>query len=68
MFGFLGNKSGSLVGLDIGSSSVKLVALSKSGNGYTLEAYAVVSLPPTAVIDGNIQDVGEVAETIEKGC
>ncbi|WP_415883239.1 type IV pilus assembly protein PilM [Neptuniibacter sp. QD34_54] len=66
MFGFLGNKSGSLVGLDIGSSSVKLVALSKSGSGYTLEAYAVVSLPPTAVIDGNIQDVGEVAETIEK--
>lgn len=66
MFGFLGNKSSSLVGLDIGSSSVKLVALSKSGRNYTLEAYAVVSLPPTAVIDGNIQDVGEVGATIEK--
>lgn len=66
MFGLLGNKSSSLVGLDIGSSSVKLVALSKSGHGYALEAYAVVSLPPTAVIDGNIQDVGEVAGTIEK--
>lgn len=66
MFGFLGNKSSSLVGLDVGSSSVKLVALSKSGKSYTLEAYAVVSLPPTAVIDGNIQDVGEVGATIEK--
>lgn len=66
MFGLLGNKSSSLVGLDIGSSSIKLVALSKSGSGYSLEAYAVVSLPPTAVIDGNIQDVGEVADTIEK--
>ena len=66
MFGFLGSKSGSLVGLDIGSSSVKLVALSKSGSGFTLEAYAVVSLPPTAVIDGNIQDVAEVASTLEK--
>ncbi|MFT6352542.1 MAG: type IV pilus assembly protein PilM [Neptuniibacter pectenicola] len=66
MFGLLGNKSGSLVGLDIGSSSVKLVALSKNGQSYSLEAYAVVSLPPTAVIDGNIQDVGEVAATIEK--
>lgn len=66
MFGFLGNKSSSLVGLDIGSSSVKLVALSKSGKSYTLEAYAIVSLPPTAVIDGNIQDVTEVAYTIEK--
>ncbi|EAR61420.1 type IV pilus assembly protein PilM [Neptuniibacter caesariensis] len=66
MFGFLGNKSGSLVGVDVGSSSVKLVALSKSGNGFSLEAYAVVSLPPTAVIDGNIQDVIEVTTTIEK--
>ena len=66
MLGFLGNKSGSLVGLDVGSSSVKLVALSKSGSDFTLEAYAVVSLPPTAVIDGNIQDVAEVSETIEK--
>jgi type IV pilus assembly protein PilM len=51
VFGLLGNKSGSLVGLDIGSSSVKLVALSKNGQSYSLEAYAVVSLPPTAVID-----------------
>jgi len=66
VLGFLGNKSGSLVGLDVGSSSVKLVALSKSGSDFTLEAYAVVSLPPTAVIDGNIQDVAEVSETIEK--
>ena len=66
MFGFLGNKSGNLVGLDIGSSSVKLVALSKNGRGYGLEAYAVVSLPPSAVIDGNIQDVADVAFCIEK--
>ncbi|WP_415904970.1 type IV pilus assembly protein PilM [Neptuniibacter sp. QD48_55] len=66
MLGFLGNKSSCLVGLDVGSSSVKLVALSKNGGGYTLESYAVVSLPPTAVIDGNIQDIGQVAETIEK--
>lgn len=66
MFGFLGNKSGSLVGLDIGSSSVKLVALSKGGKGFTLEAYAVVTLPPSAVIDGNIQDVAEVGFVIEK--
>ncbi len=66
MFGLLGKKTGSLVGVDIGSSSVKLVALSKSGRDFALEAYAVVSLPPTAVIDGNIQDVAEVAGTIEK--
>lgn len=66
MFGFLGNKSGSLVGVDIGSSSVKLVALSKNGKGYSLDAYAVVSFSPSAVIDGNIQDVAEVGAAIEK--
>lgn len=66
MFGFLGNRSGSLVGVDIGSSSVKLVALAKSGKGYSLEAYAIVSFSPNAVIDGNIQDVAEVGAAIQK--
>ncbi|MGH1462264.1 MAG: type IV pilus assembly protein PilM [Neptuniibacter sp.] len=66
MFGFLGNKSGGLVGIDIGSSSVKIVALSKSGKGFALDAYAVVSFSPNAVIDGNIQDVTEVGAAIEK--
>lgn len=66
MFGLLGNKSASLVGLDIGSSSVKLVALSKNGYRYTLDAYAVVSLPSSAVVDGNIQNVSEVSNCISK--
>ncbi len=66
MFGFLGNRSGSLVGIDIGSSSVKLVALSKSGKGFSLDAYAIVSFSPNAVVDGNIQDVSEVGSAIEK--
>jgi type IV pilus assembly protein PilM len=66
VFGLLGNKSGSLVGVDIGSSSVKLVALSKHGKAYSLDAYAVVSFSPAAVIDGNIQDVAEVGAAIEK--
>lgn len=66
MFGFLGNRSGSLVGVDIGSSSVKLVALAKSGKGFVLDAYAIVTFSPNAVIDGNIQDVAEVAGAIEK--
>ncbi len=66
MFGFLGNRSGSLVEVDIGSSSVKLVALANSGKGFALEAYAIVTFSPNAVVDGNIQDVVEVGEAIEK--
>lgn len=66
MFGFLGKRSGNLVGIDIGSSSVKLVALSKSGKRYSLDAYAIVSFSPNAVVDGNIQDISEVGTAIEK--
>lgn len=62
----IGEKSGNLVGVDIGSSSVKLVALSKSGKGFSLDAYAIVSFSPNAVVDGNIQDVSEVGSAIEK--
>lgn len=66
MFGLFGKKTGSLVGIDIGSSSVKLVALSQSGRSYVLDAYAIVSFSPSAVVDGNIQDVSEVGAAIEK--
>lgn len=66
MFGFLGKKTGSLVGVDIGSSSVKLVALSKNGKSFKLDAYAIVSFSPNAVVDGNIQDMTEVGSAIEK--
>ncbi|MGB0204427.1 MAG: type IV pilus assembly protein PilM [Neptuniibacter sp.] len=45
---------------------MKLVALSKSGKGFSLDAYAIVSFSPNAVVDGNIQDVSEVGSAIEK--
>lgn len=66
MFGFLGSKSGNLYGIDIGSSSVKLVSLSGSPGHYSLDAYAIVSLPQGAVVDGSVKDPGVVAEVIEK--
>jgi type IV pilus assembly protein PilM len=62
----LGNKSGAWVGVDIGSSSVKLVALSKSGADYSLNSYAVVALPASTVVDGGIQQITEVSAAIEK--
>ncbi|RVU31466.1 MULTISPECIES: type IV pilus assembly protein PilM [Neptunomonas] len=67
MISLFGKKSASWVGVDIGSSSVKLVVLSRHGSKVGLDAYAVVSLPPTAIIDGNIQEVQPVADAIERG-
>jgi type IV pilus assembly protein PilM len=63
---FFGKKTASWVGIDIGSSSVKLVELSKRGSLVRLEAYAIVPLPPTAVVDGNVQEVQPVTDAIAR--
>ncbi|QLE96512.1 type IV pilus assembly protein PilM [Neptunomonas phycophila] len=60
-------KTASWVGVDIGSSSVKLVALSRHGSSIGLDAYAIVALPPSAVVDGNVQEINAVSEAIERG-
>jgi len=59
-------KSKSLLGVDIGSSYVKLLALSQQSGGYKVDAFSVVHLPEGAVIDNNVQDVPVVAEALEK--
>ena len=50
MFGLFSNKSSILLGLDISSTSVKLLELSKSGARYRVESYGVEPLPPNAVV------------------
>jgi type IV pilus assembly protein PilM len=67
LFGLFNKKKSTWVGVDIGSSSVKLVALSRSKRELCLDAYAVVGLPASAIEDGHVQELGKVAEAIEKG-
>ena len=59
-------KSKPLVGLDIGSSSVKAVELTKSKKGYQVSGFACESLAPDAVVDGAIMDAPGVADTIKR--
>lgn len=54
-----------LLGIDISSVSVKLVELSKSGERYRVESYAVVPLPAEAVVDKNIANVEAVGTAVE---
>ncbi|GLS24498.1 pilus assembly protein PilM [Marinibactrum halimedae] len=66
--GFLGlfeNKTKPVIGLDISSTSVKLVELSRHGSGFRVESYAVKALPPNAVVEKNINEVTAVAEAIQ---
>lgn len=55
-----------MVGLDIGSSTIKAVELQKTKKGYQLVGFACEPLSPDAVVDGAILDTGGVAETIKR--
>ena len=65
---FLNPRSRPLIGVDISSSSVKMVELSAvSGGGYRVERYSIESLPRETVVDGNISNLDAVAEAIRRG-
>ena len=55
-----------MLGLDISSTSVKLLELSKSGGDYKVESYGVEPLPENAVVEKNISDVEGVGEAIAR--
>lgn len=63
---FLSNESKDVIGLDISSSNVKLVELTRSGSSFRLAHCARVPLPAGAVVDRQIADVEVVGATIGK--
>lgn len=66
MQSLFGGGSRELIGLDISSSAVKLLELSRRGDTYQVEAYAVEPLPPNAVTDKQITDPRVVGECIAR--
>ena len=65
MLGILGKrKQVALLGLDISSTTVKLLELSRTGDSYRVESYAVSSLPQDAVVEKAISDIDGVANAI----
>lgn len=61
-----GKKTNSLIGLDISSTSVKLLELTRNNEKYRVESYAVEPLPPNAVIEKNISDIEGVGEAVRR--
>jgi len=55
-----------VLGVDISSSSVKLLELSKHGDRYRVESYAVEPLPVDAVVEKNITNVEAVGEVLKR--
>lgn len=64
-FSIFGSKARQLAGLDISSSSIKMVELSeRDKGGYNVERYAIEPLPRDAVVDGNIANLDAVADAV----
>ena len=57
-------KSQILLGIDISSTAVKLLELSRSGGRYRVESYGVEPLPANSVQEKNIVDVEGVGDAI----
>lgn len=55
----------SVVAIDIGSSCIKMVQLSRNGMKWTLGAADKASLPPEAIVDGSIYNSTLVIDTIK---
>ncbi len=63
---FFKQKKPPLVGIDISSTSIKLIELSKKGDKFQVESYAVEPLPDNAVVEKTIADLDVVGECIQK--
>ena len=59
-------KSKLAVGLDIGSSSVKLVQLREKKGGHTLQAFGTFRLPPETIVDGALMNSAAVVQAIQE--
>ena len=54
----------SMVGVDIGSSSVKAVELQGKNNDYQLVSLGYEALPPDSIVDGQIMELNSVSNAI----
>ena len=66
-FDFLKAKAPPILGVDISSSSVKMVEIAEAGKGlYRVERYAIEPLPKDTVVDGNIANIEAAGEAMRR--
>ncbi len=54
-----------LIGLDIGSSMIKVAEFKKKGKEYALKEFGFAETPPESIVEGNIKDADEIAHVIK---
>lgn len=57
-------KKKNVIGLDIGSSSIKVVELREAKDGFKLQHLGISPLPPEAIVDGALMDSVTIIDTI----
>jgi type IV pilus assembly protein PilM len=62
-----GKKKG-VAGLDVGSSSVKVVELDGKMNNLSLVSLGFENLPDDTIVDGQIMELNTVSEVIQRAC
>lgn len=60
-------RKGNLIGLDIGSSSIKICEIREKGGAYRLINFEKIPIPHETVIEGTIMDAGGVVNAIRTG-
>ncbi len=62
----LGGQKKTILGLDIGSSAIKVVQLNESRSGKVLKSLGIANLPPGAIVEGEIQEKAIIVDSIKK--
>ena len=61
-----GKKTPSMIGVDISSSAVKVLELSRNGQRLQVERIGVDSLPPNAIVESSIADIEAVSDSVSR--
>jgi type IV pilus assembly protein PilM len=61
-----GKKTDPVIGLDIGSTSVRLLQLSSHGSGYRIDHFAIEALSEGVVVDKAVRDVEAASNAISR--
>lgn len=66
VFNFFKAKTTPLIGVDISSSSIKVLELSRVHGRYIVENYGIELLPMQSVVEKNIKEVNKVGEALRR--
>jgi type IV pilus assembly protein PilM len=62
---FLFKKKKEVIGIDVGSSSIKLVQLKDNKGSYQLLNLGIIPLPPEAIVDNTLMDSASISAAIK---